>query len=281
MTSGSPKKPASEEEKVALAALDKWLRDNFSLIERVFDEFKRTGSWPVLLELQHDLDTDQGPEAKDIVAIWDSGPRGTTDRGGIHGPLATLSVRVLSQVPSAKPLLDHFIATIKFAMKRYRERATAITSEEICSALGTSPEELELVSTLLFSEWPLQVNRTGIDGQPWVWHLDVGNRRFMGVETLDDFLDIQAKLMWRRTVHPAGVKETLPFLPSDTAPIEPQHRGRLSDSRRWLIGVSVPVVIATASALYGLGIGSTVVDMALLVFCALVVALVIFAWFRS
>lgn len=264
MTCRSRKKPATPEEQAALADIGRWIQDNFSLVQRVSDEFQRTGSWVYLEDLQRELDRELGTDAPDVVQVWSDGPRGTTDTGGIHGRHATLSVRVLAQVPSAKPLVDQFVAVVRLAMKKYRDGETTLTSDEICTALSLSAEQLARVSSLLFTAWPLSVNRTGGNGGRWVWNLDVSNRRFMDVETIDDFLDIQAKLMWRRPVNPKSVKGTLPPQPSDVALTEQQHRGWLTGRRLALIGIFVSGLVAMAVAFYELHIAASLSGAVLL-----------------
>lgn len=206
----------------ALGAVAGWIDAHKTLVTRVFAEFQATGCWPDLNQFQRKLDHELGTAAPQVHQVWNEAPRGTAYiNSGDNTTRAALQVRVLTRLAEAALLVDKFVAVVRLALERYQQQQDVLESDEIAQVVGLTKEELALVATLLFHEWPLQVNRNVREDGRWAWHLDPGNRRFMGLQDIEQFLDIQARLMYRPSPSPQFAGRT-PLFPDvgETTPTD-------------------------------------------------------------
>lgn len=180
------------ERNVVLAA--DWARLHEEALTRVFKAFERDGEWPDGENLQRELN--RSGSTHDLIAeLRDLPPSLGVFQG--HGRVA-LSVRGLSFIPGARPLLEAYMKVITLAVGRYRgvEEQPRITDEDLRTELGMDDELAKRVGGLVFGEgWPFGSGGGEADGS-WYRDVPIELRHLIAAGDIDDFLAVQAKLRY-------------------------------------------------------------------------------------
>jgi len=141
-----------------------WADAHSGLVQFIFDEFKRTGAWPELDTLQRDLDRrDAGIDVERELREMPPSLGG----GGYPDPVS-LSLRGLSHVADAEPLLSGYMRLVQLAVERYRgdDPSPTITDQDV-RELGFDAPAALLVSQIVFRErWPFG-GGSGYPAGPW------------------------------------------------------------------------------------------------------------------
>jgi hypothetical protein len=224
---------------------EQWLAEHQNIVDIVFGEFDRTGRWPDLDELQRHLLRDNN--TVDVITASEHIPAmlGRVE----HTGEIILKLRTLATCAAARPLMAAFAAVIKLAVDRYLglDPNPKICRDDLTGTLSLDTDTTVKLSKILFEEnWAFS-GATG-DAATDEWELNVGRhlRQFREVETIEDYLAVQARL---QGLTPAEPRTSLPA-PSATVP--PLDRPLLFSERKTGRRRAVEADVLTKLAVRGL-----------------------------
>lgn len=171
---------------------DSWARKHRWLLETTFAAFDRTGEWPLVAEVQHDLAAQPGRAIAVGQLVVDIPPA----LGARFSQHVQLTVRALSHVPAAAPTLELFIRAMQVALIRYPGKGgtpPVIRGSEIQAQLELDEATFKKVLTLLESE-PWFFGNGGTDGAG-DWYRDIRAEILClrGVSDIQGYLDAVAR----------------------------------------------------------------------------------------
>jgi hypothetical protein len=184
-------------EETAWELAHRWRGEHIRFIELVFNRFDKDGAWPEVDGFQRALD--QQAHEVNLRELVQEMPR---ELGFLVGTgtkeVIALSVRGIASLPQASTLLDTFVAIVRFAVSRYlgagSDYTPRITSADL-AGLG-NPPLMRRAGLLLEHDTLIFGGGTGNFTDP-EWHRDTGRyiREFRGVETVEDYLAVQERLL--------------------------------------------------------------------------------------
>jgi hypothetical protein len=210
-----------------------WARAYRAALAHVYAAFTREGEWPKIETLQRELN--RSGDTHDLITELQGMP---ASLGVIqHEGWVALSIRGLSTVPQAVPLLIAYMEVIKLAVDRYRgnDDEPRVTDSDLRDELRMDGELAKRVGVLVFSEgWPFG-SGGGEAGGSWYRDVPVELRHLIGAADIDDFLAVQAKLRYGSSGLPP-FWEAQPMSPAPIPPVvaaeadtwRPGHGGSLS-----------------------------------------------------
>ena len=155
-----------------------------------------------------------------------------------YPPRCILTVRGVAACPHAKTLLDQVVRVVQLAARRYLEGSVPVEelqlrSDDLREELKLTEDEVLRVSRLVLNEPMLfsggrSANQDAAIGS-WDRRLSDGIRYFLSIESIQDYLDVQARHHWRpqRALQPDPVSQAeLPeTLELDTSSAPNSRRG--------------------------------------------------------
>jgi hypothetical protein len=165
-----------------------WGREHRWFLEAVFAEFDRDGEWPRIEAVQEAMAT---TDVKQAVAIGRLVIDITNEIGARHGERIALTVRGLSLVPAAAPLLADFVAAMRVALDFYpgpEGSRPKLTGSAVRAAVKLDDRTYHKVSLLILEEGWFFGGGSGSQDQEW--------ERWIRVEILllKDAVDISGYL---------------------------------------------------------------------------------------
>lgn len=198
----------------ALASIEAWITADrhLDLLEEFWREFATASDWPAIADLERQLvrkgwrvylESECRNAPPGIFRDWGSGRFG-------------LTVRALSRVAAAEPYLTSFIWLLQYGVKAFLRGDEAVESKDLAVIPGTWTDRLPALGRMARIEQPMQGLAVNMDGS-WRWPLDAQLvLRYEGVATVEDYLELQASLIW----------------PTDVPPPEPARELEERDRRR-------------------------------------------------
>lgn len=196
-----------------------WARENLWFLEAVFAAFDRTGEWPRIEAVQERLAKTDVTRAVAVGQLVIDVPN---EIGARHGERIALTVRGLSLVPAAQPVLAAFMAAMRVALDCYpgpEGSRPRLTGSAVRAAVELDDLTYRKVSVLVLAEGWFFNGGSGSEDHEW--------ERWIRVEVLllRDVTDISGYL---------AVVANYRFGPP-TQDRRPGNPTRLIDGpRRWL-----------------------------------------------
>lgn len=204
----STQRPATPTEVIEAEA---WGDLNARFLTAVFERWESSGAWPVVDDLgRQAIRNKLSFDAFDLAEALPR-PLGRIERGPEER--IKLRVRGLSFVPPAWPLLLDFLRVIQLGAKLFVEEPgkPEFREEHFTNTLGLGAERAARIIEVLADEsWPLG-SGGGEPGSGWHRELHRSYRYLVGVETLEDYLRVEAERLWSRPLSTA--------IPSEIGPI--------------------------------------------------------------
>jgi hypothetical protein len=155
-----------------------------------------------------------------------------------HPPRCLLTVRGIAACPHTELLLDHVVRVVQLAAQRYLEGNLPVDelhlrSDDLREELKLTEDEALRVSRLVLNEPMLfssgwSANQDAPTG-PWDRQLNDGIRHFIGIGSIQDYLDVQARHHWRPQraflPDPASAAEVLETVDPNTSSVTRSRRG--------------------------------------------------------
>lgn len=158
------------------------------LIQVIFDAFAEAAAWPLVGDLQHQLDRDG--EELDVVAVGKQIPRvlGIIDATGYQGR-AQLTIHGLSLCRGSEAVLNALLCLVRQEHDRWLAlgMGSSLTSAELSSACRLDETQLRCLRALM-DGLPGWQGISGGPESPWSVQMSMDIRRFRDVWTVEELL---------------------------------------------------------------------------------------------
>jgi hypothetical protein len=168
-----------------------WALTHRAFLGAVFRAFDETADWPEAEALQRSME--RAALDIDVGAAMSQMP---TSLGHMAVQRIVLSLRGLSYVPKARPILDDYFALLKLAYERYvGDGDEPQVGRRDLSNLGVSEADVQKISRLIEADgWPF--NGGGSENGDWFRRVGRDIRHLRGLENIDELLARQAELWY-------------------------------------------------------------------------------------
>lgn len=160
-------------------------------LQLVFEQFRGSGKWPVLRDVQRQM-VQQTGRSVDVTQVVNQLPPAVHPFTSHLQNEAILNVAALTLVDDAAEELGDFLALLKLAVEKYLgpEEAPTISSEDLAGRLGLNELRLRKVGALLRLEG-LITSGGVMSESPYEWGYGVSDcvHRFASVETIEEYLE--------------------------------------------------------------------------------------------
>jgi uncharacterized protein (TIGR02391 family) len=187
-----------------------WADRNTWVLEVIFGALADSERWPKLGPLQRQAL--RSGEQRDVLDAARQLPRSLGsvgyDESG-NGDVARLTVRGLSYCDQATDLLSDFVRCVKVAYRTYVEAddAPRISKADVAREVGAEGRALDQLSDVFLSESWFLSSGNGSAGDDWVRDLHDSVRYLNSVETVDDYLQTQAEILYLRPYSAAALAQ--------------------------------------------------------------------------
>lgn len=164
----------------------RWAQEHAELLASCFERFQREKNWPKLDELQQDFDEQE----VDVAALTNSLPAllGVVDQQRLE-----LSVRGISEIPAASPLLESWATVLRLACARmtldaFDRNITYGDMSAVCN--GNRDQTACLLMIILRDSWPPR-RGMGAGGSGYWIAFDDDVLALRNAQTVADILEIR------------------------------------------------------------------------------------------
>lgn len=221
-----------------------WLGESGGLLDEIYASFDRDGAWPAPGALQRRLLAQR--RRMRVVSMIEAMPSCMGSR--THSPdEVRLSLFGLGCVPAARPLLEHYAATLALAQERYAQpdEPPRLARTDVAEHLNLEPRDVDRLSVVLLADHPfLGSGHAEVDS--WDYEID---DRIIDLDDVNGPDELLARLAEQRQLArlplfalPASLR-----FPPPAPETQPPPEDNLSPLRD-PIGAGVPVA---ALATYG------------------------------
>ncbi len=180
--------------------------DQLLYLKTIFDYFHKEGKWPTYLWVENSI-LQTHPEKLsefDLAEMCKSLPDGFASAFSFnhqYGQEAAFIAPVLYYFPEAKEEMADFIRVVRFCVEKMNassDERPEISSEDLSSQLHMQPLAIRKMGLLLLSEPDIHNGSSPNASEGW-WRIALlrgkhGVRRFIGVETFEQYLEKRSAL---------------------------------------------------------------------------------------
>jgi len=182
-----PRAPPSYPERVTSADKPDPAHPVDRLLSVIFERFARTGEWPVVDQLRHELDI--ADDDLDVMALGRGMDPNLGTVGLSHGDRGRLTIHGVARCPGSQEVLGDLLHAMQLAYERFRAYGTEATfgSDDLRIELGLSPVRIRRTYELM---WPLPGIGGGAGASQESWKRDVTSdiTAFKRVQTIEGLI---------------------------------------------------------------------------------------------
>lgn len=170
-----------------------WGREHLWFLEAVFAYFDQAGEWPLIEDVQEAVATTDVSRAVAIGQLVIDVPN---EIGARHGERIALTVRGLSLVPAAAPLLTTFVAAMRVALDFYPDPGGSrprLTGSAVQAAAELDDLTYRKVSVLILAEGWFFGGGSGSEDQDWERWIRVEILLLRDAVDISDYLAVVAE----------------------------------------------------------------------------------------
>lgn len=157
------------------------------LLSVIFERFARTGEWPVVGQLRHELD--QADDDIDVMAVGREMDPSLGTVGLNQGDRASLTLHGIARCPGSEEVLEDLLRTMQLAYRQFRARGidARIGSDDLMAELGLSPLRVRRTYELVWS-LPGIGGGSGDPAESWGREVTADITTFKRAQTTADLL---------------------------------------------------------------------------------------------
>lgn len=179
-----------------------WISTQQHFLALLFERFDQLGEWPLLDPLQRELDRKRNDLDLVGTALTLPPELGYYES---HTSRVSFTIRAIAYIPAAAPLLRNFLAVVRLLVELYLDpdHPPTVTEDDV-RRLALDPEIWKRVCRLLENErFLLGGGQGSLTSDSWTRVLPTSLGKFQDVSTIEEYLSVQARLLWARTPGPA------------------------------------------------------------------------------
>jgi uncharacterized protein (TIGR02391 family) len=157
------------------------------LLSVIFERFARTGEWPVVGQLRHELD--QADDDIDVLAAGRAMDPNLGTVGLSHGDRASLTLHGIARCPGSEEVLEDLLRTMQLAYRRFRAQGidARIGSDDLIEELGLSTLRVRRTYELMWT-LPGIGGGSGSSAESWMREVTPDITTFKRAQTGADLL---------------------------------------------------------------------------------------------
>lgn len=172
-----------------------WYEMHRSMVDRAVATYVGTGEWPLIDDLQRDLD--RLGLRLDVRGVTMTMPT-SSDVPRLAPTQVVVPLRIACFSPAVEPVIDVCVAIVQRAVDLYlsnEPKPTLHSDDVVLQGLTTRPALLFRAMRLVAENWPDPLGSRGGSESGWWCEVDgTMARRFAGIRTSDDYLDRQEEI---------------------------------------------------------------------------------------